>query len=302
MAVKPIAAISGYIRHCGRSEAIQKPWGVRAAAGSPRRLCGLAMAGGLAIALVTGGARAEDSDDCMEGAATVAIKGCTSWLAREKDAASRATAFHQRGIVFELVGEYERALLDFNEALEQSPFSASWYADRALVYYLKEDFDQAFADADRAVSMRPDRAALQVRAFVNYRKGDFAAAAQDFARVLDMEPNDADSAIHRYLAKRRLGEEATGTLRADAARLLDKGFYEAAVNLFLGKGDIAALSAQDDAQFGCQTRYYAGSLMLLDNKPLEAEAWFRQAAERCGEANERWWFVAARAELKGLSH
>ena len=249
-----------------------------------------------------GVARAEDSDDCMEGAETVAIKGCTSWLAREKDGASRATAFHQRGLVFELVGEYERSLLDFNQAIELSPFSAGWYTDRALLYFLKEDLDAAFADADRAVSMQPDRAALQARAFIEYHKHDFAAAAADFARVLELQPDDPDSAIHRYLARKRLGEEAAAGLKADAERLTDRGFYAAAVNLFLGRADIAALVAQDDAQFGCQTRYYAGAEMLIENKPLEAEAWFRQAVERCGEASERWWFVAARAELKGLAH
>jgi lipoprotein NlpI len=260
-------------------------------------LCAIAI-----FAAAAGAARADDSADCMEGAATVAIKGCTSWLAREQDTASRAMAFHRRGLVFELVGEYERSLLDFNQAIELSPFSAGWYADRALLYFLKEDFDSALANADQAVSMQPDRAAYQARGFINYHRHDFASAAKDFARALELEPDDPDTAIHRYLARKRLGEEAVSSLKADAEHLTDRGFYVAAVNLFLGKGDIAALVAQDDAQFGCQTRYYAGAEMLIENKPLEAESWFRQAVARCGEASERWWFVAARTELKNPPH
>jgi lipoprotein NlpI len=254
----------------------------------------------IAMLIATAGAaRADDAEDCKEGAATVAIKGCTSWLAREEDASTRALAFHQRGIVFELVGEYERSLLDFTQAIELSPYSAEWYVDRALLNVLKEDLGAAFADADQAAKMLPARAAYETRAYISYRKHDFAAAAADFAKTLELQPDDPDAVIHLHLARKRLGEEASAGLKADVEKLTDKGFYATAVNLFLGKADIAALTAQDDTQFGCQTRYYAGALMLVGNKPLEAEAWFRQAVERCGEASERWWLVAARAELKG---
>ena len=49
-------------------------------------------------AVLAGAAAAEDMDDCQQGAATFALKGCTSWLAREKEPDARATAFHRRGL------------------------------------------------------------------------------------------------------------------------------------------------------------------------------------------------------------
>ncbi|MGO9487045.1 MAG: tetratricopeptide repeat protein [Rhodomicrobium sp.] len=253
------------------------------------------------IFALAGAALAEDWDDCKEGAATVAIKGCTSWLAHEKDADKRAAAFHQRGTVFELVGEYERSLLDFNQAIELNPNNAGWYVDRALLFFLREDLAAALADANRAAGMEPSRAAYQARAFIYYHSHDFGNAAADLAHVLELQPDDPDSVIHRYLAKTRLGEEAGSELRANAARLSARGFYFAAVELYLGKVNPDALLAQDDAPFGCRSRYYIGALSLLQNKPDEAASWFRQTAERCNEASGRWWWAAARAELKSLA-
>ncbi len=264
----------------------------------------IARAFGLFLAIAAGAAAAAagDWDDCKQGTRTVGLKGCTAWLAQEKDPAKRAFIYHRRGLVFQLAGEYERSLLDFNAALELKPDNARWYVDRALLYFLKEDLDAAAADANRAVSMEPSRDAYQARAFILYHKHDFAGAAADFARVLEMQPDDAVSAIHRYLAKARLGGDALAGLQADAARLTAGGFYFAAVEMYLGKVSPDGLLARDDAQSGCQSRYFIGALNLLQKKPDEAASWFEQAAGRCGDAAGRWWFVSARAELKGLPH
>ena len=263
------------------------------------RLTAFAIA--LFLAVLAGAAAAEDMDDCKEGAGTFALKGCTSWLAREKEPDARATAFHRRGSVYEIVGEYNRSLLDFNQAIELNPNNAGWYIDRALLHFLKEDFEAGLADCNRAVAMEPSRLAYQARGFIHYYRHDFANAAADLARVLEMQPGDANSAIHRYLARARLGENAGPELRANAERLTDRGFRFAAVELYLGKVSPDALIAKDDPQAGCQSRYYIGALSLLQNKPDEAASWFRQATELCSEASGRWWWVAARAELKGLA-
>ncbi len=256
----------------------------------------------LFIAIAAGTAAAEDWDDCKQGTGTVGLKGCTAWLAQEKEPDNRAFIYHRRGLVFEFAGEYERSLLDFNEAIQLKPDNPHWYAGRALLYFLKEDLDAARADANRAVNMEPSRDAYQARGFILYHSHDFAAAAADFARVLEMQPDDPVSAIHRYLAKARLGEDALAGLKADSARLTTGSFYFAAVELYLGKVSPDALLAQDDAQAGCQSRYFIGALNLLQKKPDEAASWFKQAAGKCDDAAGRWWFVSARAELKGLSH
>jgi lipoprotein NlpI len=255
----------------------------------------------LFIHIFASAAIAEDWDDCKQGVGTVGIKGCTAWLAQEKQADKRAIIFHRRATVFELAGEYGRSLLDFNQAIELNPNNAGWYVDRALLFFLKEDLDAAIADCNRAVSMEPSRGAYQARGFVYYHKHDFRNAAADFSHTLELQPDDPDTVIHRYLAKTRQGEDAVSELRANAARLTGRGFHFAAVELYLGSVSPDALLAQDNAQSGCQSRYYVGALSLLQNKPEEAASWFRQTAERCDDAAGRWWWAAARAELKSLS-
>ena len=214
----------------------------------------------LYLAVLAGAAAAEDMDDCKQGAATFALKGCTAWLAREKEPDARAVAFHRRGYVYEIVGEYNRSLLDLNQAIELNPNNAGWYIDRALLYFLKEDFAAALADSNRAVAMEPSRAAYQARGFISYYSRDFANAAADLARILEMQPDDPNSVIHRYLAKARLGEDAgRAELRANAERLTDRGFRFAAVGVYLGTVSPEALIAQDDPAAGCQSRYYIGA-------------------------------------------
>ena len=119
----------------------------------------------LFIVILASAAMAEDWDDCKQGVGTVGIKGCTAWLAQEKQADNRAIIFHRRATVFELAGEYGRSLLDFNQAIELNPNNAGWYVDRALLFFLKEDLDAALADSNRAVAMAPSRDAYQARGF-----------------------------------------------------------------------------------------------------------------------------------------
>ena len=261
----------------------------------------IACAIALFLAAGAGAAPAEDWDDCKQGTGTVGLKGCTAWLAQEKEPDNRAFIYHRRGLVFELAGEYERSLLDFNEALGLKPDNAHWYIDRALLYFLKEDLNAAIADANRAVSMEPSRDAYQARGFILYHSHDFAGAAADLARALEAQPDDPVSAIHRYLAKARAGEDVLAGLQADAARLTTGSFYFAAVELYLGKVSPDALLALDEPQAGCQSRYFIGALNLLQHKPEEAASWFKQAAGKCDDAAGRWRFVSAHAELKALA-
>ncbi len=170
------------------------------------RLTALAIA--LFVAVLAGAAAAEDMDDCKEGAATFALKGCTSWLAREKEPDARATAFHRRGYVYEMVGEYNRSLLDLNQAIELNPNNAGWYIDRALLYFLKEDLERPSRIAIARWPWSPAGPLIKHAASSPTTAATSPAPPPDLARVLEMQPDDPNSVIHRYLAKARLGEDA----------------------------------------------------------------------------------------------
>ena len=188
----------------------------------------------ITFSILASAAMAEDWDDCKQGVGTVGIKGCTAWLAQEKDADQRAVIFHRRATVFELAGEYGRSLLDFNQAIELNPNNAGSYVDRALLFFLKEDLDAALADSNRAVAMAPSRDAYQARGFISYYRRDFASAAADWRASSKCSPATQIPRSTVTWPGRGSARTRPPELRANAERLTDRGFRFAAVGLYLG--------------------------------------------------------------------
>ena len=53
-------------------------------------------------------------------------------------------------MLYHAKGDLDRALTDFNNAIEFDPKSAAAYYNRGLVYWAKGDLDRAFADYNKA--------------------------------------------------------------------------------------------------------------------------------------------------------
>ena len=72
-----------------------------------------------------------------------------------------AFAYNNRGISHLNLGQFQRAIQDFDEALRLDPQYAQAYGIRALAYtYLGEDLE-AQQDAERAIELGIDRAFLE---------------------------------------------------------------------------------------------------------------------------------------------
>ena len=74
----------------------------------------------------------------------VVIARCTSVL---------RTAFYNRGNAHHERGELDRAIADFDTALELDPSYALAYGTRARSYFAKGDIDRALADTTLAVRL-----------------------------------------------------------------------------------------------------------------------------------------------------
>ena len=61
-----------------------------------------------------------------------------------------AETYYNRGIAYYGKGEYDRAILDYNEALEINPRYAEAYYNRAVSYYYKREYDKAWEDVHKA--------------------------------------------------------------------------------------------------------------------------------------------------------
>jgi len=96
---------------------------------------------------------------------------------------------NHRGMVYFALSEYEKALDDFNNAIQANPKNARAYTNRGLVYRMKEKYDKALEDFNTSVSID----ALYVdgyfnRAQVHYELKNFPQALNDCKKVLDLKP------------------------------------------------------------------------------------------------------------------
>ena len=91
---------------------------------------------------------------------------------------------------------YDRAISDFNKAIEIDPKHAKAYNNRGNAYNSKGLFDLAISDFNRALEINPKYAdAYNNRGYAYNAKGLFDLAISDFNRALDINPKYADATI-----------------------------------------------------------------------------------------------------------
>ena len=63
--------------------------------------------------------------------------------------------YNNRGIAYAEKGQYDRAISDFNKAIEINSRYEKAYGNRGIVYRLKGQYDQAISDFNKAIEMNP---------------------------------------------------------------------------------------------------------------------------------------------------
>jgi tetratricopeptide (TPR) repeat protein len=131
-----------------------------------------------------------------EGRYDEAVALCTQEIAL---APRSAEAYHSRGIVHYLKQNYDAAIADYDKAISLDPKGRShFYANRGMAYIGKGLFDQAFSDLDRAISMDPkDFRAYGGRGRAYAGRGDLDRAIADYTRSLELDPWPNQSGITR---------------------------------------------------------------------------------------------------------
>ncbi|WP_241656507.1 retropepsin-like aspartic protease [Sphingomonas oligophenolica] len=100
---------------------------------------------------------------------------------------------------------------------------------------LNRDLDQALADCDAAIRLRPGTAAyLDSRALVRLRRGELARALADYNAALAIEPGNAWSRYVRSIAARRAGNVAQADADKAAALAIDPRVADRAKRYGLG--------------------------------------------------------------------
>lgn len=59
-------------------------------------------------------------------------------------------AYYNRGWTYGAKGQYDQAIADYTRALEINPTYGKAYANWAIGYYLKKEYDKAWDDVNKA--------------------------------------------------------------------------------------------------------------------------------------------------------
>ena len=139
----------------------------------------------------------------------------TAIVSGELDVEALAIAYNNRGVAYDQLGDYDRAVADYQEALSLKPDDAMARRNLRVVLVRRGvalantgEYQRALTDLSRAIELGPDKAIAWLRrAQVRMESGDLEGAATDLAEARRLAPEDEEIArAEQRLA--RLGETA----------------------------------------------------------------------------------------------
>jgi tetratricopeptide (TPR) repeat protein len=100
--------------------------------------------------------------------------------------------YYNRGNAYKAKGDLDRAILDFNKAIEIRPSFAEVHNNLGNIYQIKGDLDRAIRCYNLAVEIKPDfHEAYNNRGGAYQIKGDLDQAFRDFSKAIEIKPNYA---------------------------------------------------------------------------------------------------------------
>lgn len=105
---------------------------------------------------------------------------------------------YERGIFYLSEDKLDKALQNFNKALEDDPYLAEGYLQRAKTQTLKGQFKEAIKDYNKALRLQPSYGEVYFfRANTYLIINELFAALMDFNRTLKIAPNNAEAYFGR---------------------------------------------------------------------------------------------------------
>ncbi len=154
----------------------------------------------------------------IKGAFDLALQDYKNAFDAAPDAANLPELYNARGLVWRDKGDYERALLDFGEAILRNPNYSFPYINRGDIWFLKKDIAKALADFNKALAITPHVIAYAYRGRAWLALDDRERAFADFREALRVSPNDISALEGRGEAYEQSGDLVSA--RADYERAL----------------------------------------------------------------------------------
>lgn len=108
---------------------------------------------------------------------------------------------YNRGLVHQNKGEDDEAIADFSKFIDSKPDDTNGYYSRGGVYFMKKDYDRSLADCDHAITLKPDFAeAYACRGDAYEGKDDYEGAITNYDKAIHVAGKDAWASLYRVRA------------------------------------------------------------------------------------------------------
>ena len=122
--------------------------------------------------------------------------------------------------------QFDRAIAEYNRALELEPANADAYFWRGAAYERTGELDRALADFRQAIALDPDHVkAYDMLGRVLQDRNEFAASVRYLTRAIELEPEEGSHYYSRGRAYYALGQREQAL--ADAQKGCDLGYQPA---------------------------------------------------------------------------
>jgi len=100
-----------------------------------------------------------------------------------------AEAFYNRADVYRLKNNYDQAISDLTNAIELKSNYAKAYFGRGCIYDQKSKYDQAIADYTKAIELDPKYAGIYYNRGIDYvNESNYDQAILDFTKAVELNP------------------------------------------------------------------------------------------------------------------
>jgi outer membrane protein OmpA-like peptidoglycan-associated protein/tetratricopeptide (TPR) repeat protein len=193
----------------------------------------------------------DGADDCA-GSGRDDIAACDRLIASGKLTDSQlASAYYNRGLARLDMGEYDRAIADFDQSTGLDPTTAWTFNNRGIAWYAKGNLDRAAADFDQAIRLDPKYAlAYNNRGEVLKDRKDFLRAIDDYSAAITLDSGYTAAYVNRGLAYERIGDEPRARDDFNAALSLPGKHADSREALDTARQHLAILASTPPAPAG----------------------------------------------------
>ena len=237
-------------------------------------------------------AAADDADTCAKQSGDVAIAACSRAIASGKFRGEELAAIYvSRGVEYKSKRGLDRAIADFDQAIQLDPKNTDVYTVRGMAWEAKGDFDRAMADFDQAIRLDPKNTdAYTVRGMAWDAKGDLDRAIADYDQTIRIDPKNTRAYTVRGVAWAAKGDLDRAIADYDQAiRLEPKNsswyFHRGLSNLYAGALPTALADLNQASELNPR---HADAALWLDivNRRSHLPSRLAEAAK---QINMTWW-------------